>query len=123
MLRWGFRLQLAGLIGSLLLILGMLAVNAYVGLYYLEGQGPTAHRQELARIATQLSDRGARNAGPWLAGRGEGFPFRVPPRPPADIRLPRFAVAGLYRAADQQLVAVWRAVPRGPLPPGSGPGG
>jgi serine phosphatase RsbU (regulator of sigma subunit) len=124
MLRWGFRLQLAGLIGSLLFILAILAAYAYVGLYYLEGQGPSAHRRELARVATQLSDRWARKAGPWLTGRGaERFPFPVPPRPPADIRMPRFALAGLYRVADQQLIALWRAVPRGPLPPGSGPGG
>jgi hypothetical protein len=120
MLRWGFRLQLAGLIGSLLFILAILAAYAYVGLYYLEGQGPSAHRRELARVATQLSDRWARRAGPWLAerrpgGAGERFPFAVPPRPPAGIRRIRdlsvWALPATIAAALLGMsLALWTAV-------------
>jgi len=126
--RWGFRLQLAGLIGSLVFILAILAIYAYVGLRDLEGQGLGSRRQELARIATQLGDRWTRRAEPWISASGRGgsgapFPRGGPQRAPAGVRMPRASLAGFYRASDQTFVGVWRAVSRAPGPPEPPPGG
>jgi hypothetical protein len=120
MKRWGFRLQLAVLAASLAFILAMLAAYAWMGLRYLEGEGPGFNRRQLAHITAALRSRSLARLQGWLNGSrsAAASPLLLRPRSaPGDVPMPPFSLAGLYRASDQKLLTVWHPRPREPRPP------